>query len=275
MNKKILILGKGFIGSRLQQEWGCRMSENKIASFYDAEKELDRYKPKIIINAIGSIGRNVDDCELDKDKSLMSNTFVPIMLAEACLRRKIKFVHISSGCIFHYDYAREKPIDEKKQPDFYELFYSRTKIYAEAVLKSLAAKYPVLIVRLRVPLDDRPSPKNLLDKLISYQRVIDLPNSVTYIPDFIKALKHLIRIDALGIYNIANKGGLRYPDLLDAYRSYVSDFHYEVIDFRKLGLVRTNLVLSTRKLQQSGFKVRNIKDVLDECVRNYISHKKT
>jgi hypothetical protein len=41
----------------------------------------------------------------------------------------------------------------------------------------------------------------------------------------------------------------------------------------KLQLVRTNLILSTKKLEQSGFKMPRIEDVLEECVRNYVGVK--
>ncbi|MBI5144639.1 MAG: sugar nucleotide-binding protein [Candidatus Omnitrophica bacterium] len=272
MKNKIIILGKGFIGSRLEEELGCEICDRKIYSLSDAQTTVQDFKPDIIINAIGHTGRNVDDCELEKDKTLAANTFVPIILAEAALRNNIKLIHISSGCIYHYDYSQDKPIDEEKAPDFFELFYSRTKIYSDEALGILSSKYPILIIRVRVPLDNRPHPKNILTKLINYKKIIDVPNSVTYIPDFIKALRHLIEIDARGIYNVANKSGLSYPDLMKAYKKYVPSFEYKIIDYRKINLVRTNLVLSTAKLEQSGFKVRDIKEVLEECIKEYLKY---
>lgn len=272
MKNKILILGKGYIGTRLQEELGFELSDKKIHSLNDAEEEIKKYQPEILINCIGHTGTNVDECELDKDKTLMSNTFVPIILAEAALRNNIKLIHISSGCIYHFDYSQDVPIDEEKTPDFFELFYSRTKIYAEQALKTLFGKLPILIIRIRIPLDNRPHPKNILTKLIKYKTIIDIPNSVTYVPDFIKALKHLIEIEANGIYNVVNKGGLRYPELLDTYKKYVPDFSYRIVAYKDLNLVRTNLILSTEKLEKTGFKVRNIEGVFEECVQNYLKY---
>lgn len=271
MKNKILILGEGFIGNRLREGLNCKISGKKIYSLKDAEKEIKKYNPKIIINCIGSTGKNVDGCEQNKDKALFANTFVPILLAEAALRNKIKFIHISSGCIFHFNYLKDKPINEERRPDFFDLYYSRTKIYAERALEALSDKYGILIIRVRIPLDNHPHPKNLLTKLINYKKVIDIPNSVTYIPDFVKALKHLISIDAKGIYNVVNKGSLRYPELLDTYKKYVPDFEYKVIDFKELNLVRTNLILSNKKLEQTGFKMRDIDDVLAECIYDYLN----
>ncbi len=270
MNKRILILGKGFIGTRLREELDSEFFESPISTLTDAEQIISRFNPKILINCIGYTGRNVDECEVEKDRALLANTFVPIILGEACLRRNIKLVHISSGCIYSYDYSKDKPIEEDRPADFLGLYYSRTKIYAEKALEVILRKFPVLIVRIRIPLDNRRHPKNLLAKLINYKKVIDIPNSVTYIPDFIKALKHLLKINATGIYNVVNKGVLRYPELMDVYKKYVPNFEYEKINFKKLNLVRTNLILSTKKLEKSGFKVRDIHAVLDECVRGYL-----
>jgi len=273
MSKRMLILGKGFIGKRLQESFGCDISSTKISSFKAAQRIVRKYNPKVLINCIGYTGRrNVDGCELSKDKTLIANTFVPIVLAEIALRNKIKLIHISSGCIYSYDYNKDKPITEGKTPNFYDLFYSRTKIYAERAIEVLCRKYNILIARIRIPLDNIPHPRNILTKLIRYKKVIDVPNSITYIPDFIRALRHLIKIDASGIYNITNKGGLRYPALLNIYKKYKTDFRYRIIDYRELNLIRTNLMLSIRKLEETGFKMPYINEVLEECVRNYIKY---
>ena len=271
MDKKILILGKGFIGERLRKELDCRIDGSMINCFSDAEKLIKKYSPKIIINCIGITGRrNVDDCERQKDATLLANSFIPVILAEACLRSSIKFVHISSGCIFNYDYQMSKPLKEDSQDYFFGLFYSRSKIYAERPLEALAKVYNILIARIRIPLLNAKHPKNVLDKLLKYKKVIDIPNSVTYIPDFVKAIKYLIKINARGVYNLVNKGGLRYPHLMKIYQKYVPAFKLQTIRLNKLGLVRTNLLLSTSKLEKTGFKVRNINSLLDECVKEYL-----
>ena len=272
MKDRILIFGGGFIGGRLQEAFHADACDTKIHSLQDAQKEIERRSPKIIINCIGYIGRNVDDCELNKDKAIMSNAFIPIILAEAALRNKIKLVHISTGCIYHFDYALAEPIDEEREADFLDLFYSRTKIYAEKMLEVLAKRCPILIVRPRIPLDNRPHPRNILTKLVASGKVIDTPNSVTYIPDFIEAIKHLIAIEATGIYHIVNRGALKYPLLLEAYKKYVPDFTYSVVEGRELGGPRANLILSTKKLEQSGFKTRDIKEVIEECLKAYLKY---
>ena len=274
MRNKILILGKGFIGERIREEIGGDISDKILHSYSEADKEIKRFSPDILINCIGITGkRSVDDCESVKDDTLLANSFVPLMAAEVALRRGMRFVHISSGCIYQYDYKKDNAITEEKLPDYFDLFYSRTKIYSEQALAVLSKKYPFLIARIRIPLDNRPNPKNILNKLIRYKLAIDIPNSVTYIPDFIGALKHLLKIKASGIYNIVNNGVLRYPDLLDVYKKYNPSFKYSKVSLKSLGLKRTNIILSARKLENCGFRMRDIGRVLDECVRGYMEYK--
>ena len=273
MDKRILILGKGFIGQRLQKGLNCPLSGKKIVCLKDVYTVIDRYKPKVLINCIGFTGeKNVDGCELDPYKALFSNSYVPMLLAEGILRRNIKLVHISTGCIYHYDYSKSSAITEEKIPDYFALFYSRTKIYSEGVLENLSRRYNMLILRIRLPLDDYPHPKNILSKLIRYKTINNTPNSLTYIPDFIEALKHLIKIDARGLFNVVNKGALRYPDILEIYKKYVPDFEFEIIDYNKLRIKRTNLILSCRKLEKTGFKMHHIKEILEDCVKNYVKN---
>ena len=265
---KILVMGAdGFIGNRLRQEMKEAFFSNaKIYSLTDAEREIEKYKPDILINCIGYTGSNVEDCELNKEKTLMCNTFIPLILAEVCLANNIKFVHISTGCLYQFDYYKDLEIEEEQIPDFLDLYYCRSKIYSETALSALLKQHPFLILRFRIPLDNRSHPKNLLNKLVMYKKVIDLPNSITYIPDFINALKHLINIEANGIYNIVNKGGLKYPELMEIYKKYVPDFKYETITYGQLNLIRTNLILSVKKLENTGFVVRDIHEVLEEAV---------
>lgn len=272
INKDILIFGKGFIGEKLQKAFNCNVSKTIFNDFADVNKEVDRYNPKIIINCIGNTGgSNVDGCENTKQQTLLANTFIPIILGDIAFRRNIKLVHISSGCIYHFDYTRQKPISEEDAPDFLDLFYSRSKIYAEKALMGLLKSSNILITRIRIPLDNKPHPKNILTKILKFQRIIDIPNSITYIPDFIEMLRHLIKIDAKGIYNTVNKNPLRYPEILEVYKKYVPDYNYKVMSYKELNLVRTNLVMSVDKLESTGFKVRDIHEVLEECIKSYLN----
>ena len=113
---KILILGKGFIGHRLYQELNGKTNvslseERQINSWDDALFYIKKYRPTVLINCIGFTGqRNVDDCELNLEPTIRSNTFVPLLLAEVAFRHNVKLVHLSSGCIYHYNYKKQRII---------------------------------------------------------------------------------------------------------------------------------------------------------------------
>ena len=108
------------MGQRLAKELKYPLSAKRINSPKDVESIIKKHKPKIIINAIVYTGKNnVDDCEKNRQRTLQSNTLVPLFLGEAVLRHKIKLVHLSSGCIYHYNYKKQKPITEDQKPDYY------------------------------------------------------------------------------------------------------------------------------------------------------------
>jgi len=276
---RILIFGDGYLGNHINRffKWkNCAILDGRrIECYDDIEKAIQQFSPTIIINCIGFTGHtNVDDCEDDIDKTLYANTMIPIMMAEACVRSRVKFIHISSGCIYHFDLDGEVPIVETIMPDFYDLFYSRSKIYAENMLEGLMERENILSLRIRIPLDDIPHPRNILTKLISFGKVINVPNSVTYIPHFLYALEHLIKINATGTYNVVNGGELRYPDLLDCYSRYSDGFEYEVIPLETLPTPRTNLTMSTEKLSSTGFFVHDINTILNSCTENYAQNER-
>jgi hypothetical protein len=134
----------------------------------------------------------------------------------------------------------------------------------------MADKYGFLILRPRIPLDNKPHQRNILTKLIRYGKVIDEPNSVTYLPDFICAVEALLREDAWGVFNVVNDGTLRYPDLMDVYKAYRPDFKYEITTLKDLGITRTNVILDNAKVSKY-WTARNINWVLDDCVREYVN----
>ena len=225
--------------------------------------------------ARGGAVRRFHDCQSDggarqRGDSVYDGGGRTEIMGEAALRNKIKLVHLSSGCMFHYDYEKDRPIKETDFPDFHELYYSRCKQYAESALLALGDAANILIVRPRMPLDYISHPRNLLDKLISFKSVIDIENSVTYVPDFLDAVKYLIKLDSVGVFNTVNYGGLKFKELLEVYRKYKQNHSYSITSQNELKIVRTNLLLSTDKLEETGFDVRDIHDVLNECVDKYI-----
>lgn len=276
---KYLIFGNGYIGNRFQEYFNnigeeSVIGQRRIDSIKDIHLELATYKPEVIINCIGKTGKpNVDWCELHKEETFFSNVTIPTLLAEVCHNTEIKMVHIGSGCIFEGTTELFKLFTEDSIPNFKGSFYSRTKIFSEKILSEYDN---ILQLRIRMPIDNRPNDRNLLTKLLKYNKVLgDIPNSITYLPDLMKASKELIDRKESGIFNIVNPGTVTHRELLEMYKWYV-DPNFKLPKFipleelKKLTIAgRSNCVLSTNKLEQKGIEIRNVKIALKECLQDY------
>lgn len=71
------------------------------------EKTLDAVQPGTLINAAGLI--DVNRCELQPDEAWRANARLPARLADACTRRGIRLVHISTDHFFSGDQAAPHP----------------------------------------------------------------------------------------------------------------------------------------------------------------------
>ena len=270
---RFLIFGNGWLGNKFNNYLDdAILVKERINSIKDIEKQIIKNNPKIVINAIGKTGRpNIDWCELHKDETFFSNVTIPTLMEEVCTNTDIYMVHIGSGCI--YQSNNNEIWSENDKPNFKGSFYSRTKIFSEKILSEYDN---VLIIRIRMPIDNIPSPRNLIDKLVGYEKVIgDIPNSVTYIPDLMTIAKTLMDRKDTGIFNVSNKGAITYREILEMYKNIVDPL-YELPIFIGLeelkNLIvagRSNCILNIDKLSQKGIQVRNTEEALKECFQEY------
>ena len=73
---KILILGKGWVGSICKEKWGDEaiVSDKRINSKQDALDIIDEVKPDVVLNTAGVTGKpNVDWCETNQIKTILGN----------------------------------------------------------------------------------------------------------------------------------------------------------------------------------------------------------
>lgn len=266
--KIVIFGGNGFIGHELKSLFPDALTPNvDIADPIGVRKALDELKPDTVINAAGKTGKpNVDWCEDHKMETLRSNVTGPLVLLEECISRGIYLVHIGSGCIYAGDGGGEG-FTEDDAPNFTGSFYSLTKAVSDQLLKP----FPVLQLRLRMPFDSKPSPRNLLTKLIKYKKVLDAPNSITYMPDFYKALKILVEKRATGIYNMVNPGVISPYRIMQMYKKTVDPSHeFERLTVEDLGDVvkagRSNCILSTKRLEKAGITLRQVDEAVAEAL---------
>jgi len=268
---KVLVFGaKGYLGGEF-----LRLYPEAVASSADigdasaVGKELDENQPDVVINAAGKTGRpNIDWCEDHKLETAHSNITGPLVLLKECKDRGIYWVQLGSGCIYQGDNGGAG-FKEEDIPNFWGSYYSRTKAWIDQILKEFPED--VLVLRLRMPFVGADRPRSLINKLKNYDRVLDVQNSMTYIPDFLEAAGALIEKRATGIYNMVNTGSMSPYEIMEKYKELVNPNHeFERLALENLSEVtkagRSNCILSTEKLAREGIKVRSINEAVKDAL---------
>lgn len=272
---KILIFGKGYIAGKFLDAFRAQgedvlISDVRLTDYSVVKAELEDKKPDIALNCAGKTGKpNVDWCEEHKMETISSNVVAPLILARACEELGIYMMHIGSGCVYTGD-KNGFGYTECDEPTFDGSFYSRTKAWSEAMLK----EFPILQLRLRMPLDSVPSERNFITKITTYKKVISVPNSISVISDFILATNMLIQKKAVGVYNVTNPGTITHAEILDMYKEIVDpSFSYELFSLDELSKItkagRSNCALSTDKLDQEGIHLRPVKEAVRATLFEY------
>ncbi|HLC56348.1 MAG TPA: sugar nucleotide-binding protein [Candidatus Nanoarchaeia archaeon] len=276
---KEIIFGNGYLASRLKEELKYETVTRSQVDTTDLSKVrrfLDLTKPSVVINAIGLTGgpgaKGIDYCELHKEETIASNITSAINIASECSLRGIYFVHFGSGCIYN---GYEKAWTEIDPPNFYGLqFYAKTKIDAERLLNLLPN--PGLILRIRMPIDNRSHPRNLVNKLLNYSRVIDAQNSMTTVPHMIKVINYLVDERVKGIVNFTNPGTTSAAEIMGLYNKIVMPHSFGIMSLKELDSEtigkRSNCRLDTTKLENilpPAIKIPEIHNAVEECLARY------
>ncbi len=266
--KVVLFGSKGYLGTQFLSLYPDAVCPSvDIADAPAVSALLDAEKPDLVINAAGKTGRpNVDWCEDHKEETIHANVTGPLVLLEACRARGIYWVHLSSGCIYTGDNGGSG-YTEDDTPNFTGSFYSRSKIWSEQILK----EFPdVLILRLRMPFDDSTNDRSLLMKIRKFAKVNEVQNSLTYLPDFLKAASVLIERRKSGIYNIVNPGMMSPYDIIDSYKKIVDPSHVvERLHAADLASVskaaRSNCMLNIAKIEAEGIQLLPINEAIEKA----------
>lgn len=281
----IAILGTGYIASALTQEARRRnravyvLSRSSVdyTKFAHLRAFLADARPELLINAAGFIGHpNVDQCEHHKTATLMGNVVLVETVANACEVTAVPWAQICSGCIYQgfRDQETKAGWRESDPPNFnFETgdcsWYSGSKAVSEQVLM----RHDAYGWRLRIPFNEQDHPRNYLTKLRQYQRLLDVPNSLSHLGDFASACLDLWDLRAAGLFNIVNSGYMTTHKIVNAIRRYLGGtaaqyFADEQEMYRQGAAVarRSSCVLDNSKLRDAGVAIRNVEDaVLDAC----------
>ncbi len=274
---KILIFGKGYLGSRMAEAWpDAVLSDVRIEDKAAVLRALDEYKPDSVVNAAGKTGKpNVDWCETHQVETYRSNVIGPLVLAEACAERGVHLIHLASGCIFYGPSPDPRGWREEDYANP-EGFYSRSKYSADLILSRMP---DVAIARLRMPIDSMPGPRNLIDKISAYPKVIDVENSVTIVDDLLVALYQMAEKRATGVFHTVNPGTIRHREILDLYRQYVNPQHtcewiteQELVERGLVSRKRSTCILQSHRLEEIGIQMRPVHEAIRDVMIAYGAH---
>ena len=273
--KKVLLLGAtGFIGSHFQTaltESGFKVFNPRIEirNQMEIEKAVYETKPDVIINATGVTGYpNVDWCEDHPSETFGVNVAGSINVASVAKQFGVYMVQMSSGCV--YTGYKKGGYTEDDEPNYTGSLYSRSRLYSEKILK----EFPnILQLRVRIPITAKPHPKNLIDKLLKYKKIINIQNSCTVIEDFIPASIELIKKEEVGIFNMTNIGSMDHKSIMEMYKEIV-DPDYKIVLMSKaeqdeLCKRRANCVMNTDKREKLGVHMPPLEESLKVILEKY------
>ena len=235
MGDVYLLFGKnGWIGGKLiellkQQGKTVYLSDVRTQMRESVIAEIDKYKPTHVLNAAGVTGRpNVDWCEDHRQETIRANVIGCLTIADLCEEYKIHHLLYATGCIFEYDAKHTiggVGFTEEEYANFHGSYYSHTKAMVEEMLREY--KYSC-VLRVRMPISDDLASRNFLTKIIKYDRVVNVPNSMTTLTDMLPVSLIMAERKLTGIYNFCNPGAISHNECLDMYKKYVdADYTYQ------------------------------------------------
>ncbi len=287
---KWLLYGhKGWIGQQFVQYIVSEQptieiigSEIRADNTTDFIRELHTIQPDRVISFIGRThgpGYSTIDYLEQPGKlveNVRDNLFSPLQMAIICKNQNIHFTYLGTGCIFEYDDQHPmnsaNGFNEHNEPNFFGSSYSIVKGYTDRLMHLFEDS--VLQLRIRMPIVNYHNDRNFITKITRYQKVINIPNSMTVLPLMYPIIADMIRNKMTGTINLTNPGAISHNEILEKYRQYVDpEFQWSNFTIEEqnqiLASKRSNNLLNTDKLVQYYPAVFTIHEAIDYIFQNW------
>ena len=292
-NMLILVYGaKGWIGgqfmdilktSNIQHVSGTARVDDEDA----LRNEIEKINPTHVVSFIGRTHGKIDDQVfttidyLEQKGKLVENVrdnlFSPLLLAEICTKQNIHYTYLGTGCIFNYDeehpYGMEmNGFEEESIPNFFGSSYSIVKGFTDRLMHLYSDT--VLNLRIRMPITGEKNPRNFITKIVQYEKICSIPNSMTVLPEMLPFVLKMMKQNVTGTVNLTNPGLIEHNEILQMYKEIVDpDFKWKNFSLEEqrqiLASDRSNNFLETDRLEVLFPYVRNIKDAVRQCLVDY------
>nr|XP_027099096.1 bifunctional dTDP-4-dehydrorhamnose 3,5-epimerase/dTDP-4-dehydrorhamnose reductase-like [Coffea arabica] len=108
---------------------------------------------------------------------------------------------------------------EEDKPNFTGSFYSKIKAMIEELLKEYDN---VCTLRVQMPISsDLNNPRNFITKIAKYDKVVNIPNSMTVLDELLPISIEMAKRNCKGIWNFTNPGVISHNEILEMYRDYI------------------------------------------------------
>ena len=269
---KVLIFGsKGWIAGQfahalLLEGHTVVPASVRVNDYKTVANEIRTVRPNVVLSCIGRThgpGYSTIDYLEQPGKlndNIRDNLFAPMLLAQACLEHNVMLTYIGTGCIFEGE-----GFTERSKPNFKGSGYSLVKGYTDQLMHSGIYRNTVLNLRIRMPIVGEVNPRNFITKITKYEKVINIPNSMTVLPSLIPYAIKLMEKRWTGTLNFTNPGAISHNEVLDMYTKFVDpSFTYENFTLEEqdkiLDSKRSNNILTTTRLESMFPDVPNIHD---------------
>ncbi len=283
-----LIGASGYIGQAFARHFLERGIEfaairRRDVDYYQARLLRDDLSSKgvsFVINCAGYTGKpNVDACEDHKAECLLANAVLPGAIAEACREMGIPWGHVSSGCIFEGDGPSGAGFRETDPPNFCfrgprTSFYSGSKALGEEVIGDVSNCY---VWRMRMPFSNIHEPRNYLSKLLRYEWLVDVRNSLSDLDEFILAcIDCWERQLPMGIYHLTCPGSITTREVVTLIVQVlqprrVFQFFDSEDEFLKRAArtPRSNCTLDVSKALSYGLRLTDVRVAIRRALENW------
>ena len=281
---KVLLYGKdGWIGNQVYNLLNLSNHEVIIGkcraeSTLELEQEILSVKPTNIISLIGRTHGNINNkvySTIDYleqpgklKENVRDNLYSPITLAILAQKNNIHYTYLGTGCIFKFDDPEypfgkeENGFTEQSVPNFFDSSYSIVKGYTDRLMHLFEDN--VLNIRIRMPITGDYNKRNFITKIVTYEKICSVPNSMTVLPELLPILIDMADKKVTGTVNLTNPGLISHNEILEMYKEIV-DPNFTWTNFtveeqaKILDSGRSNNFLDTTRLQ-SMYNIKNIKD---------------
>lgn len=260
-----LIFGsKGWIGQTIVKllqgaNQTITASDLHFSSFKDLQSLILAVQPDRIVCCVGRTygpGFTTIDYLEQPGKlteNLESNLMLPVWIAQASI---IPVLYFGTGCIYEYDEAHpmdsSKTFTEEDEPNFTGSSYSTVKRITDKIM----GNFPhVINARIRMPISDDYHSRDFVSKLLSYNKITSIPNSMSVLSDILPALVAcLYEGKHYGTVNAVNPGVMEHDTILKLHQSITGKEHNYILESvesqnKRLASRRSNNALSAEKLQ--------------------------